>query len=292
MISDWQKDDPTTYQFYTHILTALVVGPGIIVKEFLEKFCYLGPLRKIPPRNFTPMYSKNESRWADGIAAYDTLFFCEETFIDKVNDWMTREDRLNSGYSVEIKKYRELEADNPIMLALLQNRIFDDEMDFRNELLELPVLQRLLIRDETKDIELTPQDVGVGISQVLPVVVAALHHGMGLVVVEQPELHIHPAFQVALGDLFIEKIRDCPDLTFILETHSEHLMLRFLKRIRETGENEAPKNLNLTPEELSIYFVETGNDGVSCTPIRVDKDGDFIDRWPKGFFKERAQELF
>lgn len=152
--------------------------------------------------------------------------------------------------------------------------------------------RRLLIRDEARDIELAPQDIGVGISQVLPVVVAALHRKTGLVAIEQPELHIHPAFQVALGDLFIEQVRKCPDLTFILETHSEHLMLRFLRRIRETGENEAPKDRTLTPDELSIYFIEQGEAGISCFSIRVDEDGDFIDRWPKGFFAERAGELF
>jgi len=178
------------------------------------------------------------------------------------------------------------------MLAFLQNRILDVDTDLRNQLLSLPVMHRLLVRDEARDIELTPQDIGVGISQVLPVVVAALHHNAGLVAIEQPELHIHPAFQVALGDLFIEQIRECSDLTFILETHSEHLMLRFLRRIRETGENEAPKNRNLMPEELSIYFIEQGEAGITCKSIRVDEDGDFIDRWPQGFFEERAGELF
>ena len=90
----------------------------------------------------------------------------------------------------------------------------------------------------------------------------------------------------------IEQVRQCPDLKFILEIHSEHLMLRFLRRIRETGESEAPENRTLTPAELSIYFVEQGETGISCQPIRVDEDGDFIDRWPNGFFAERAGELF
>ena len=123
-------------------------------------------------------------------------------------------------------------------------------------------------------------------------VVAALHRQTGIVAIEQPELHIHPAFQVALGDLFIKQVREHSDLTFILETHSEHLMLRFLRRIRETGENEAPDNRTLTPAELSIYFIEQDEKGISCTSIRVDEDGDFIDRWPRGFFAERAGELF
>ncbi|GBE51846.1 hypothetical protein BMS3Bbin14_00303 [bacterium BMS3Bbin14] len=274
------------------LLGSLIAGPCACVREGLRNFCYLGPLREVPRRSNRPATSPEDSRWANGLAAYDTLFFSDDAFIDRVNEWLTREERLNSGYSVDVKKYRELETDNPLMLAVLQGRILDEDIDLSESLLALPVKRRLLIRDEARDIELAPQDIGVGISQVLPVVVAALHRKTGLVAIEQPELHIHPAFQVALGDLFIEQVRKCPDLTFILETHSEHLMLRFLRRIRETGENEAPKDRTLTPDELSIYFIEQGEAGISCFSIRVDEDGDFIDRWPKGFFAERAGELF
>lgn len=277
---------------FIRLFSALAVGPGELVRDGLRKLCYVGPLREVPNRAHKPATSPEESRWANGLAAYDTLFFSEDTFIDKVNGWLAREDCLNSGYNVEVKKYRELETDNPLTLSVLQGRFLDDEMNLRDSLLALPVKHRLLIRDEARNIELAPQDIGVGISQVIPVVVAALHHKTGLVVIEQPELHIHPAFQVALGDLFIEQVRQYPDLIFILETHSEHLMLRFLRRIRETGENEAPENRTLTPSELSIYFIEQGMSGISCLSIRVDEDGDFIDRWPKGFFNERVKELY
>lgn len=291
LLSDGWFEDGEIPNF-VRMLSALTVGPGELVRNWLRNFCYIGPLRHIPNRNHKPATSPEQSRWSNGIAAYDLLNAGSSTFIDKVNEWLVDEGRLNSGYSVEVKKYRELENDHPLMLAILQERILDEDKDLRNQLLALPVLRRLLIRDEARDIELAPQDIGVGISQVLPVVVAALHHKTGIVAIEQPELHIHPAFQVALGDLFIEQIRQRPDLTFILETHSEHLMLRFLRRIRETGENEAPENRTLSPAELSIYFIEQGDSGISCIPIRVDEDGDFIDRWPRGFFTERAGEMF
>lgn len=274
------------------ILSSLIIGPGELVRDYLRKICYVGPLREVPPRGHKPFTSPDESRWANGLAAYDTLFFAEDTFIDRVNSWLSSNEHLASGYSVEVKKYRELRNDNPIMLALLQDRILDEDINLRENILGLPVKRRMLIKDEKSDLELEPQDIGVGISQVLPVVVAALHRKNGFVAIEQPELHIHPAFQVALGDLFIEQVRECPDLTFILETHSEHLMLRLLRRIRETGENMSSDNRKLSPDDLSIYFIEQKEDGISCYLIRVDEDGDFIDRWPRGFFGERAEELF
>jgi hypothetical protein len=257
--------------------SSLITGPGELVRNELAKLCYVGPIRSIPPRGYRPFSSPSSlNRWADGLAAYDVLLNSDEPFLDNVNSWMANEDRLSSGYRVEVKKYREVPEN------------LDEDVDLR----DLPLQRRLLIRDKARDIELSPHDIGVGISQVLPVVVAALHRESGVVVIEQPELHIHPAFQVALGDLFIEQIRQRSGLTFILETHSEHLMLRFLRRVRETGENKAPENLTLVPEELSINFIETGKNGVSCFTIRVDEEGDFIDRWPKGFFNERVKELY
>ena len=190
------------------------------------------------------------------------------------------------------KKYRELEENTPLSLAILHERFLDEEMDLSSQLSAIPVQERLLILDDVRGIELEPQDIGVGISQVLPVVVVALHQKTGLVAIEQPELQIHPAFQVALGDLFIEQVRERPGLSFLLETHSEHLLLRFLRRIRETGEGEAPANRNPTPDERAVYFIEQGETGISGTQIHVDEDGDFIDRWPHGFFDQRAGELF
>ena len=261
--------------------SSLITGPGELVRDELKKLCYVGPIRTIPSRGYRPFSSPTSlNRWADGLAAYDVLFKSDEPFLDKVNSWMTNEDKLSTGYRVEVKKYRELPE------------YLDEDVNLQDLLQGLPQQRRLLIRNKARDIELSPHDIGVGISQVLPVVVAALHRESRIVAIEQPELHIHPAVQVALGDLFIEQIRQRPDLTFMLETHSEHLMLRFLRRIRETGENEAPENLTLAPEELSINFIETGENGITCTQIRVDEDGDFIDRWPKGFFTERAGELF
>jgi len=291
--SIWADDaDVEAKTNFIRLLSSLAVGPGELVWNELRKLCYLGPLRDVPPRNHEPERSPDEARWANGLAAWDILQNAEEGFISKVNQWLTHQNRLNAGYSVEVKKYKELDLGSNLMLALMQGRYNDESPELNRELLDLPTKRRLLLWEEEKNIEVLPQDVGVGISQVLPVIVAAIAAKTGFVVIEQPELHIHPAFQVALGDLFIEQIKEFPGLCFILETHSEHLMLRLLRRIRETSEQDIPTNLKLSPTELSICFIEQGKEGMSCQPIRVDEDGDFLDRWPRGFFNERAEELF
>jgi predicted ATPase len=173
-------------------------------------------------------------------------------------------------------------------------RVFDEVDDLAAELEALPLHEQLVLRDDRSGIDVVPQDVGVGVSQVIPVVVAALAEGSQLVMIEQPELHIHPAMQVALGDLFIERATSGGSRkTFIIETHSEHLILRLLRRIRETTAGELPPDaLPLRPEDVSVIWVEGGQDGTTMKQLEIDETGEFVDRWPRGFFEERAEELF
>lgn len=269
-----------------------VVGPGEMVRDALRKLLYIGPLRELPPRNYLPERSPDAARWSSGIMGWDILYRAEKSFIKDTNRWLTRKDRLNSGYRIEVKRFKELDINDPITLMLSEGPGLEEIEIVQSRVNDLPVKSRVAIREEITGIELMPQDVGIGISQVLPVIVGALHVKDGIFSIEQPELHIHPAFQVALGDLFVSQVQE-KTVCFLLETHSEHLMLRFLRRIRETSEDELPPGKwPLKPEQLAIYYVEQGEKGVTLTKIRVDKDGEFIDRWPKGFFSERAEELF
>lgn len=270
-------------------LSSLIVGPGELIRNELRRMLYLGPIREIPPRYYVPEKTVDSSRWASGIMGWDILFRAEKGFIDEANRWLTHEDRFNSGYSIEIKHFKEIDVEDPIMLKLSGLPELDDLAAIHEKIAALPTKLRMCIREEATGIELMAQDVGVGISQVLPVIVGALHLKRGIFAIEQPELHIHPAFQVALGDLFVSRISEA---SFLIETHSEHLMLRFLRRIRETTEgNLPPGKWPIKTDDLAVYYVEQGADGVAINKIRVDEDGEFVDQWPKGFFEEREREL-
>jgi predicted ATPase len=138
------------------------------------------------------------------------------------------------------------------------------------------------------------QDIGVGISQVLPVVVAAQDAAASVVCIEQPELHVHPAVQVGLGDLFIDGALN-KGLSFLIETHSEHLILRLLRRIREAadhGDAEATSERPLTPDALGVNYLCKEGSRVTVTLLPVNTEGDFDKPWPRGFFEERGPELF
>jgi hypothetical protein len=138
-------------------------------------------------------------------------------------------------------------------------------------------------------IEVTAGDIGVGVSQLLPLVVAGVVVENGLVACEQPELHVHPRVQVAIGDLLLQA---AGEKNFLIETHSEHIILRLLRRVRETSENSLPSNMEpVHPEDISIVYLEPSDDGVSVRRIQIDEDGEFKSRWPQGFFPERREEL-
>lgn len=109
-------------------------------------------------------------------------------------------------------------------------------------------------------------DVGFGASQVLPIIIQSiLAKPESLVIIEQPELHLHPEAQAILADFFIEYAMK--GKTFLLETHSEHLLLRLQRRIVETTyhytQSKQREEKSFRPESLNIIFVKRDR-GISC----------------------------
>lgn len=261
-----------------------------VIRESLDDLVYLGPLREVPERDAVSAKSPDVSRWSQGTAAWDILRSCSEEFLEQVNRWLFSEERLNTGYFIDRYSYRELPTTHSVTRAILSGSHLDED-NLSQLLRAIPELSRISLRDECNDISVFPQDIGVGISQLLPIVVAALHFDRGILAVEQPELHVHPGLQVALGDLFADAIAE-KDSIFLLETHSEHLMLRLLRRIRETTDGELPPSApSLSPEQIAVYFVENDRGGMKISLIDIDEDGEFTTRWPRGFFAERRKEL-
>jgi len=132
--------------------------------------------------------------------------------------------------------------------------------------------------------------VGSGISYVLPVLTALWAGRRSLI--EQPELHLHPAAQCEMGDVIVRAFNR--GRFSIIETHSEHLLLRVLRRIRETSEGKVQdRELQCQPEAVAVLYFSPQQDGsAQVHQLRVTRGGDFMDRWPDGFFEERSRELF
>ena len=283
------KDNAEFYNyinFFTEVLSMFVVGPGELLVNELNEFRYIGPMREIPPRNFLPQPIPDQLRWSKGLGVWDTIYSKPKKFLDNVNRLLKL---LKVGYNFEMKSYRELPMDSLLMQSIKQGRVFDD-INLKKEIDKLTTRQRLYLIDNERFIELLPQDIGVGISQIVPVIVGSLDQKSSILAIEQPELHVHPAIQVNLGDLFISQITN-KDCIFLLETHSEHLILRLLRRIEENN-NQVQSDFSLTRDKLSVVWVENTEEGIKLTQLPVDETGEFTKPWPKGFFEERAEELF
>ena len=281
------------------LLDELIVGPLRLVRDYLSAMTYVGPLREIPSRKYRPRLSPDESRWAQGLAAWDLLYTDPSgKLLEEVNAWLGAEERLRTGYRLEKFQFKEVPVPSRFHQLFERGLSEDDLGELQDLYATLGGRSEIALRDFEKGIIVAPSDVGVGISQMIPVIVGCLRGQQGILAIEQPELHVHPAIQVGLGDLFIQAVQTSESIvgagkTLLVETHSEHVMLRLLRRIREATENEVPPGaIGLSPDDLSVVYVESGDGGVRFRPLRVDPEGEFIDRWPKGFFEERAEELF
>lgn len=281
------------------LLDELVLGPIRIVRDYLSAMTYVGPLREIPSRKYRPRLSPDESRWAQGLAAWDLLYTDPSgKLLEDVNSWLGGDERLKTGYRLEKFQFKEVPVPSRFHQLFERGLSEDDLGELQDLYATLSGRSEIALRDFEKGIIVAPSDVGVGISQMIPVIVGCLRNQQGILAIEQPELHVHPAIQVGLGDLFIQAVQANESIvgagkTLLVETHSEHIMLRLLRRIRETTENEVPPGvIGLSSNDLAVIYVESSDDGVRFRPLRVDPEGEFIDRWPKGFFEERAEELF
>lgn len=288
------------------LLSIGAVGPGELANGLIQRFVHIGAFRSIPPRHFNPRREASLGRWLDGAAAWDELALAPSDTVERVNDWLAGEHSLQTGYEVHVHRYRELPVDHPVSALLGSDDILDVVALLREELERLPTKSRIVFRDERSGLELAPCDVGVGLSQVLPIIVAATRDAPGLVAVEQPELHIHPRQQVELADHFAwlaigpgQSRGPCRESdqwrsrSFLIETHSEHVILRLLRRIREASATAAElAGPALNTEDVAVHYVEPHDDGARVRRLRITEDGDFVDRWPQGFFEEREAELF
>ena len=124
--------------------------------------------------------------------------------------------------------------------------------------------------------------VGVGVSQVLPILVMSLLADRDTtLILEQPELHLHPKVQTRLADFFLSIVllgKQC-----LIETHSEYLINRLRCRAAAEG------NDNRVINNLKVYFVEKTDGSSSLREVKVNEYGAILD-WPEGFFDQSQFE--
>ncbi len=304
------------------ILDELVQGINETVVGELGRIRYLGPLRSYPSRHH--VFEQNpDSNWvAGGGFAWDAVRLVEK-IRNAVNSWLAQ-DRLQTPYELVVRELVGIDQLEAPLLEGLEETVsegLDYELDYdvvdgrstptgshpiikdpdaevaqiQNLIRSADIdrLQELILIDRRTNTVVSHRDVGIGISQVLPVLVSAYGFDKKILAIEQPEIHLHPKLQAELGDVFIESALGERQNTFIIETHSEHLILRLLRRIRETAEGKFKDGvIPITPEDVCILYAKVSpKGGTTLTEIPVTPEGEFETSWPDGFFAERALEL-
>jgi len=219
-------------------------------------------------------HAKSEDGVAPEVIEWDLM-----DSIAKIN-WMLREDLfIENGYQL----------DGEVLCLTDIQEIADVWVENAKH---YPKIVRLYLKDhQQRTVEI--EDVGSGIGYILPVLASLSHDGRALI--QQPELHLHPALQSALGDSIVRSIENYKyhDQFCLIETHSEHLLLRILKLLRNVEKRVDEVVSPLTFDKVAVLYFEPKSDGTTKVHrLRLSPDGKLIDRWPGGFFNERYKDLF
>ncbi len=315
-------------RFYLpRMLNDLILGLADAFAGELKQLQYLGPLRSFPPRHLAFAEHEDANWYAGGGYAWDVVRR-DDSVRGAVNGWLGSS-KLKTPYKLVVRSLvaadqlkdpltvglEEVVNDTEAMFlgsidkdGFVMNeyppgrdaRPFFQDVDASAEVIARAVessdidrIRELVLIDQRTGTVVTHRDVGIGISQVLPVLVMAYGSEGKLLAMEQPEIHLHPALQAELADVFIESALGHRDNTFILETHSEHLILRLMRRMRESYQGKNTGGLPLvTPADVSILYVEPDGSRSIVREMPLNELGELVRSWPGGFFEEGLREQF
>lgn len=135
------------------------------------------------------------------------------------------------------------------------------------------------VQDSHTGVASTILDVGFGLSQILPLVVQSVCMGKDeLLLIEQPEIHLHPKAQAEMGSFFVDQA--LRKKRFIIETHSELLLSRICTHIAE-------KRIRL--QDVAVYYFDPTSEGTKVLTININEKGEY-ENFPEGFFEESYKE--
>lgn len=237
-------------------------------EEFFSKFYYLGPMRTETKRIYSWSGVNPESVGESGENTIAAILSAKK--LDKKLKFK------NTHY----KKFEVIVSESLKKMGLIEEYKIEKIGDRQ----EYEVKVR--IKGTRRFVGLP--DVGFGVSQVLPVIVQLFYAPDNSVIfIEQPEIHLHPCAQTLLADVIIDAInmREAGEdrrVQVIIETHSEHLLRRFQRKISEE---------KLSVSDMKAYFAKNNRQASKLEKLEVDQYGNILN-WPEGFFGDMEDDMY
>ncbi len=240
-------------------------------EKFFRSVFYLGPLRTKTERLY---------HWP-GFEPESVGYSGENTIAAILS---ARNRKIGLGYKRHTQPFEKIIAQKLKEMELIEEFKVNPISDQRQE-------YEVKVRTKGSQDFVDLPDVGFGVSQVLPVLVQIFYApANSIIIMEQPEIHLHPRAQAALADVFIDAINSKENnqnrnIQLIVETHSEHFLRRLQRRIAQTkGEN------SISHEKISAYNAEFTTTSARLAPLEIDMFG-MVRNWPKNFFGDEIGDI-
>ncbi|MEZ4662656.1 MAG: DUF3696 domain-containing protein [Caldilineaceae bacterium] len=230
------------YYFYDFIASEF----ASLFRELLYNVQYLGPLRDYPSRTYLWRGSRISNIGIRGEYTIPALLRSEIT------------DHRDGAVKQIASKLKQLGLVHSFRL----HPIAEGRQEYEVRIQQAPGAPEVVLTE-----------VGFGVSQILPVLaICYLAKRNSTIILEQPEIHLHPAVQAGLADVFIDVIKN-RGVQIILESHSEHLLRRLQRRMAEE---------QLAQEDVALYFARMADGESKLDELDIDPYGN-IRNWPENF---------
>lgn len=231
-------------------------------EQQLDRTYYLGPLRDFPKRDYTWARTRPIDVGVRG-----------EKVIDAILAATAAGEKHNLFWKGRLKSFQEIVAHWLQQMGLIHSFAVKEIAPGSN-------YYQVVVQSRQGGPEVALTDVGFGVSQILPVIVLLYYVPTGsTIILEQPEIHLHPSAQAELADLIIN-VSEHRNIQVILETHSEHLLLRLQRRVAEE---------EIESSQVGIYYSEAQGARSKLRRLNLDQMGQIAD-WPKNFMGDAFGE--
>jgi len=232
-------------------------------EQLAARLYYLGPLREYPKREYPWGGSQPTDVGRRGERVVEALLASRD-----------------QGVLYSFGKGRRRKTLDEVVAMWLKELGLIDSFEVR-PIVSGGKLFQVWVRRQPGAQEVLLTDVGFGVSQILPVIALCYYAPEGAtLLLEQPEIHLHPSVQAGLADVLIEAVKS-RNVQIIVESHSEHLLRRLQRRVAEE---------KLLPEDTALYFCGIDGGVSELTALKVDLYGN-IENWPEGFFGDDFGEI-